>query len=342
LAPFTTFGIGGPAELLVEATRGDELAEIAAGRGADLHVLGGGSNVLIADGGLSGTTAVLRGRFDPVDLNVDADGLVVLDAAWDWPSVATALAAAGIQGTESMCGIPGTVGGAVVQNIGAYGYELADVIHEVVAYDRAEGRRMVLAPRECGFGYRTSRFKGADRGRLLVLGVTLLLAPGRRHEVRYEELGEELSGAGSDLCPESVCRAVLAIRERKAMVFHPGDPATRGVGSFFTNPIITSDHLERLSSQHPGEIPHWPAEAGVKLSAAWLIERAGYPRGGRIGSVGISEKHALAILNLGGDASAAEVVEFAAGIRRRVLDTHGVLLTPEPVFLGFGDDDPLS
>lgn len=342
LAPYTTFGIGGPAAELVEVTSGEQLEALLSGDSAsgDLTLIGGGSNVLIADRGLDGTTLVMRRPPGPIEPQADRHGVVDLDGAADWPSVADSLAERDIRGTESLCGIPGTVGGAVVQNIGAYGHELAGMIQEVRVFDRRAGRRVSLPAEDCGFGYRTSRFKSADRERFIILGVKLRTVPGGSHEVRYDELARELGDTPPT--PGEVRRAVLAIRERKAMVYHPGDPATRGVGSFFTNPVVTPGHFEAVRASAAEEpIPHWTVgQDGVKLSAGWLIEQAGFTKGRRVGNVGLSDRHALAILNVTGRASAAEVIEFARAIRDRVGEVHGVVLTPEPVLLGFGPGDP--
>jgi UDP-N-acetylmuramate dehydrogenase len=229
------------------------------------------------------------------------------------------------------------VGGTPVQNVGAYGQDVARTIASVEVYDRVERRQTALAASACGFGYRTSRFKGADRERFVVSAVTFELRTGPG-TATYPDVVAALGPAAGQATVAQVRDAVLAVRRRKGMVLDPGDADTRSVGSFFTNPIVMPDVHARIAGACAEAVPRYPAEAGrVKLSAAWLVEHAGLGRGTPSGSVGLSGKHTLAIVNRGG-ATAADVVRFAGEVKRRVLDHFGVWLTPEPVFVGFGDD----
>jgi UDP-N-acetylmuramate dehydrogenase len=252
-------------------------------------------------------------------------------AGEEWDTIVERAVARGLAGIECLSGIPGRVGATPIQNVGAYGQEVAETIARVRAYDLESGRFVEFAAAECGFGYRDSRFKREDRGRYVVTSVTFRLAPGGEPAVRYPEL-ERALGEGRRSLAE-VREAVIAIRRRKSMVLDPEDPDARSAGSFFVNPVVPDEVADRIAASHADPMPRYAAPGGAKLSAAWLIERAGLSRGYRNGNAGISSKHTLAIVNRGG-ATAAEVVALAREVRDRVRDRFGVTLTPEPVFVG--------
>jgi UDP-N-acetylmuramate dehydrogenase len=302
--------------------------------GVPLFVLGGGSNVVIADEGFNGLVVRvdIRGR----TLTHDGDGtLITAGAGEPWDETVSDCVTRGLAGIECLAGIPGTVGGTPVQNVGAYGQEVARSIERVTAYDREVSAMRTLAGRDCGFSYRLSRFRRDDAGRFVICEVTFRLRTAEP-TVTYPDIVDYLARAGvSTPDVRDVRNAVLAVRRRKGMVIDPADPDTRSVGSFFMNPVVADvdrDHVAGVAGAQP---PAFPTDAGrVKLSAAWLIERAGFQRGESDGTVGISTKHTLALINRGG-ASARDVLRFAARIKRRVLDRFGVSLRPEPVFIGF-------
>ncbi len=330
LAEFTTFGVGGAAATLSFAETDEDLIA-AASDGAVL--LAGGSNVLISDRGL-GHVALVRTR----GLSLAADGVTLTAAAGEsWDGVPALAARLGLWGVECLSGIPGSVGATPVQNVGAYGQEVADTIRDVEVWDRREGRRATLRPAELAFGYRDSALKGAHAGRYVVLSVTFTLRRRPGDAPRYKELAAAL-GAREEVTPSEVRDAVIALRRRKGMVLDPGDRDTRSAGSFFTNPVLDAAEFAALEAR-VGEVPaHAGADGRVKVPAAWLIERAGFAKGHARGGAAISSKHALALTNRG-DASAAEVFALAREIRDGVGARVGVTLEPEPILLGF--DEPL-
>jgi UDP-N-acetylmuramate dehydrogenase len=344
LRSFCTLGVGGPARHYLEAL---DLDTVEAGlrwaksRQLPLLVLGGGSNVVIGDLGFDGL--VLHVRLRGIEATA-ADGRVELraGAGEEWDPIVRLAVEKGWAGLECLSGIPGRVGATPIQNVGAYGQDVSETVSRVDALDLASGAAVSFANGECRFAYRDSRFKREDRGRYLILAVTFALEPGGPPRVRYAEL-EKALGAGGPCVPAlaDVREAVLAIRRRKSMVIDPDDPNRRSVGSFFMNPIVPDAVRPRLQdllraegqAEAAAAMPSWPAGEGrVKLSAAWLIERAGLGRGYRKGNVAISTNHTLAIVNCGGG-TAAEVVALAREIRGRVRDRFGVTLEPEPVFV---------
>ncbi|HUR50665.1 MAG TPA: UDP-N-acetylmuramate dehydrogenase [Mycobacteriales bacterium] len=327
LAGFTTLRIGGPAGLLVEATSEAELVEAVQAH-PDALVLGGGSNVVLPDDGVP-EVVLVRSR------GVTHDGPdVVVQAGEDWDGLVARMLSEGRVGLEAMSGIPGTVGAAPVQNIGAYGSELASSVVSVRVLDRRTGGVEELAAAACGFRYRHSGFKD-DPTRWVVLAVRLRLGRGTASApVRYAELARALGvGLGDPAPAEQVREAVLALRRGKGMVLDPQDPDSVSAGSFFTNPIVEAA---------PEGAPSWPdASGGVKVSAAWLIEQAGFTKGWGTGRVGLSSKHTLALVNRGG-ATRAELLGVARSVRDGVRDRFGITLVPEPVVVGPHREDPLS
>ncbi|MEM6454091.1 MAG: UDP-N-acetylmuramate dehydrogenase [Acidobacteriota bacterium] len=342
LADLTTLGVGGPPRRLVDGATADDLAALLRDDPA-LRVLGGGSNLLVADAGVDATVVRLaRGRIAPIRRAPDA-AWVRVDAGVPWDALVAWAVDAGLSGLAGLSGIPGSVGAAPIQNIGAYGESLDDTLVAVEVMDR-RGARGLLAARRCGFGYRWSHFRGPWRDRFFILGIVLRLPRRATCPARYPELARTLGCAvGADAPLAAVRDAVLAIRRRKAMVRDdPHDPDQRSAGSFFVNPIVTTaraDAIRDAVAAAQPDAPTMPRYAvdgadRVKLSAAWLIERAGFRRGETRGRAGLSRRHVLALTNRGG-ASADALLQLAATIRRRVANRFGVTLRPEPVFWGF-------
>ncbi|MGC1462795.1 MAG: UDP-N-acetylmuramate dehydrogenase [Terracidiphilus sp.] len=340
LAPFTTFGIGGPARWFVEAASEGEIAEAAAWakeRGVVLFVLGGGSNLLVSDAGFNGLVVHvgLRG----ITLSEDV-GLMIYRAAAgeDWDGFVERVVAENCAGLECLAGIPGTVGGTPVQNVGAYGQEVASSIERVRAFDLEKHVFVEFAAAECGFGYRRSRFNAADRGRYVVTRVDYRLIPGGRPTLRYADLQravQECPPEGADPSLAEVAAAVRRVRQSKGMLLVEGDPDCRSAGSFFKNPVVSEKQVEQIAAASLNQPPRFQAGPGqVKLAAAWLIEQAGFPRGFALGAAGISSQHTLALINRGG-ATAAEILALADRIAAAVEDRFGIRLEIEPVMVGF-------
>lgn len=340
LAPFTTLGIGGAARWFVRVAKAGEVATAhhwARDENVPLFVLGGGSNLVIADTGFDGLVVQIAIR--GIDIGRRGTETVFrVGAGEPWDELVAAVVARGLAGLECLSGIPGSVGGTPVQNVGAYGQEVSGTIREVTAFDRMAGRQTRLGSSECGFAYRTSRFRREDAGRFVICDVTFGLQPGPP-TITYPDVVNVFADRSSgSVALDEVRQAVLAIRRRKGMVIDESDPDTRSVGSFFMNPVVHADVHAGLAAASGGGAPGFPLPGGqVKIPAAWLIERAGVARGHRRGRAGVSSKHPLALVNLGG-ATARDVVELAAEIKRRVADRFGICLRPEPAFVGFSDD----
>ncbi|GIE80060.1 UDP-N-acetylenolpyruvoylglucosamine reductase [Actinoplanes philippinensis] len=301
----------------------------AAAAGRRLLVLAGGSNVVIGDDGFDGEVLLLRTRGVEV-VGEDASGVLVRVAAGEpWDDFVAYAVTSGLSGVECLSGIPGAAGSTPIQNVGAYGQEVAHTIAAVHAYDRQAGAIRVMTPEECGFGYRTSVFKHDDR--YLVTAVDFRLSrSGESAPIRYAELARSLGAEAGDRVPLRQARdTVLKLRAGKGMVLDPEDRDTWSVGSFFTNPVVPAGLLAGI-----GEAPHWPAGEGlVKLPAAWLIEHAGFPKGFAGDGVAISGKHTLALTNRGSGTTAA-LLDLARTIRDGVRARYGVELHPEPVLVG--------
>jgi UDP-N-acetylmuramate dehydrogenase len=337
LAPFTTLRVGGPAARLVEADTVEEIGRVAAEcdrAGEPLLVLGGGSNLLIADAGFPGTVLRLTGR----GLQAAADGDAVrvrVDAAEPWDDVVAWSVAEGLAGIEALSGIPGSTAATPIQNVGAYGQEVAEVMCAVHVWDRQLGGAATLAPEQCGFGYRDSLFKRTSR--FVVHAVEFRLRPGGvGAAVRYAELARTLGIGVGETAPVAAVRdAVLALRRGKGMVLDPADHDTWSAGSFFTNPVLSPAVAAAVL---PDDAPRYPAEDGlVKTSAAWLIEQAGFAKGFGAeltgGRATLSTKHTLALTNRG-TASAADLLTLARAVRAGVLERFGIELHHEPVLVG--------
>ncbi len=366
LAGFTTLGLGGPARRFVTASTDAEI--IAGVRGADergepVLVLGGGSNLVVSDDGFPGTVVqvatrgILRatrsadGAGPGEDSGGGASVAVNVAAGEDWDAVVASCVTADLAGLECLSGIPGRAGATPIQNVGAYGQEVAETITAIRAYDRVRGAVVELAPADCGFGYRTSAFKRttgtAVTGRFVVLAVTFGLARGPLSApVRYAELARALGLAVGDRAALGTVRAaVLGLRRGKGMLLDPADADSRSAGSFFTNPVLDAGQftaLQRAVAARCGPdvtIPRFPAGDGqVKVPAAWLISQAGFTKGYpgshlSPGAARISGKHALALVNPGG-ASTAGLISLAREIRDQVQAVFGVGLASEPVLIG--------
>jgi UDP-N-acetylmuramate dehydrogenase len=340
LAPLCTLGVGGPARWFAEAA--DEATVRAAldwarARGAGLRALGAGSNLVVADAGVDALVVkiALRG----VETR-EAGGAVELTAAAGepWDDLVCLTAARGWAGLESLSGIPGLVGATPIQNVGAYGQDVSDTVTAVRALDTRDGRVVTLARFDCGFAYRDSRFKSGEPGRFVVLAVTYRLRPGGAPAVTYDDIARHLEARGvARPSLADVRESVLAVRRAKSMTLDdPTDPNRRSCGSFFTNPVVSAAEADRIAglARDPA-MPRWPQPDGrVKIPAAWLIERAGFARGHADGPVGLSTRHALAVVAHDG-ARAADVAAFARRLQDAVRARLGVSLTPEPVFWGF-------
>nr|WP_203902138.1 UDP-N-acetylmuramate dehydrogenase [Virgisporangium aliadipatigenens] len=332
---YTTLRLGGPAGHLVVADDEATLLEVLrAPHPEGLFVLAGGSNVVVADEGFPGTVLLLRTR----GVRAVADGAdrvrLTVAAGEPWDEVVARAVADGLAGIECLSGVPGSAGATPIQNVGAYGQEVAETIVSVRAFDRVADAVVTLAPDECAFSYRTSVFKHNDRFVVLAVDFSLTVSP-LSTPIRYAELARALGVSPGDRVPLGAVRdTVLKLRTGKAMVLDPADPDTYSVGSFFTNPIVSSAVFAGLS-ERLGDVPHWPApDDAVKLSAAWLIERAGFPKGfTREGTgVGISTRHTLALTNRGAGTT-TQLLDLAREIRAGVAERFGVDLHPEPVLI---------
>ncbi|MFC5995660.1 UDP-N-acetylmuramate dehydrogenase [Pseudonocardia hispaniensis] len=335
IAPLTTLRLGGPAARLVEAPTADAVVEAvraADAQGEPVLLLGGGSNVVVADEGFAGTVVRFTSRGTALHRRPDGSVLLAVEAGEEWDDVVSATIAEGLGGLECLSGIPGCAGATPVQNVGAYGVEIADLLVDVDLYDRRRDvvRRNVPAA-ELGLAYRTSALKGRDDA--IVLRVRFALSGGDDSApIRYPELARTLGVEQRARVPAAVAReAVLGLRRSKGMVLDAADHDTWSAGSFFTNPVLPQDEAPRVDG-----LPHWPAGPGlVKLPAAGLIEQAGFRRGhpGPGGRVALSGKHVLALTHRGGG-SVADLLALAREVRAGVAARFGVVLRPEPVLVG--------
>jgi len=334
LAPLTTLRVGPVARRLITCERTDQIVDVMralAGEPRDrVLVLAGGSNVVLADE-IADLTVVLL-----ANAGIAVDGATVrAEAGAVWDDVVVAAIDRGLGGLECLSGIPGSAGATPVQNVGAYGAEVADTIRRVRLLDRTTGEDRWVDGSDLHFGYRTSILKHSDT--FVVLEVEFGLdAGGRSAPLRYGELTAALGAEPGDRAEPAVVRdAVLALRRRKGMVLDEADHDTWSVGSFFTNPIVTRAEFDRLASTSDTPVPSYPAPDGVKLAAGWLVEHAGFAKGypGAGAPARLSTKHALALTNRGG-ATAADVIALARRVRDGVMATFGIELTPEPSLIG--------
>jgi UDP-N-acetylmuramate dehydrogenase len=325
----TTLRLGGPVGRFVEGANEEEIVRSVASAGEPVLVMSGGSNLVVADEGFPGTVVRVANR----GITIRGERVTVA-AGEPWDAFVARCVDEGLAGVECLSGIPGSAGATPIQNVGAYGQEIAQTISSVRVYDRHRAAVETLSPQDCGFGYRTSALKGTDR--YVVLAVTLELerSPLAR-PLRYSELARRLDASPGDRPALGAVReAVLALRRGKGMVIDPSDPDSVSAGSFFVNPIVAPEALEAVARRAGAQPPAWPeADGRVKTSAAWLIERAGFHRGYGNGRVGVSHKHTLALVNRGGGTT-AELLALARELRDGVRDRFGVELQAEPTLLG--------
>lgn len=336
LAPYTTFGIGGPARWFVEAlTEGDvaEAVAFAGRRQAPLFVLGGGSNLLVSDAGFPGL--VLRIALKGIEQS--RSGAVAgfsVAAGESWDEFVSLTVRENCGGVECLAGIPGTVGGTPVQNVGAYGQEVAETIRMVRAFDLRTQRFVELNASECGFAYRSSIFNGRERGRFVVTRVDYHLEVDGKPKISYADLKRYFQDWDAHPALAEVSAAVREIRHSKGMLIVPGEADCRSAGSFFKNPVIGADHFARIEAEAKGEVPKYPAGDGkVKIPAAWLLDQAGFHKGYVSGRAGISSRHTLALINRDG-AMAADIAALRDKVIAAVEAKFAIHLEPEPVWVG--------
>jgi UDP-N-acetylmuramate dehydrogenase len=340
LAPYTTLRIGGPARYFCQVTSEAALLEAihsARQRGLNLFVLGGGSNLLIGDAGFDGLILHIA-----IDTSIHTTSTARhidyrVPAGLDWNTFVLQVCEQGISGIECLAGIPGSVGGTPVQNVGAYGQEVAETIHTVRALD-LETLTFVTLPRDaCGFAYRHSIFNTTQRNRYIVTAVTFRFDPRATPKLTYADLKTHFAATTTPPQPIDIYHAVREIRHRKGMLLVEGEQDCRSAGSFFKNPIVPAATLTQIAEAlnlDPAAIPHWPAEPGhIKLPAAWLLERAGFHKGFTLGEAGISSRHTLALINRG-HATAADIARLRDTIQRAVKTRFNIQLEQEPVQLG--------
>ena len=340
LAPLTTLQVGGPARYLVEAASEDDVREavdFARAKDLPLLVLGGGSNLLVADSGWPGL--VIKIAIGGISQQ-EENGTLLMDAGAgvNWDQFVAQAVASDYAGVECLSGIPGSVGGTPVQNVGAYGQEVSETIEWVRAFDLKANRVVILPEEACGFHYRTSIFNTTERGRYIILRVTYRLRQDGTPSLKYADLQRHFAATGSPPSLAQMRAAVRQIRQSKGMLIVPGDADSRSAGSFFKNPVLSEVQFRDLATRAELKglkIPSYPAlDAQRKVSAAWLVEHSGFSKGFTLGAAGISRKHALALIHTG-SASAADIVRLKETIQRGVEKTWGILLEPEPVFVGF-------
>lgn len=340
LGPLTTIGVGGPARYFVECASEHDVrdaVDFARTRSLSIFVLGGGSNLVVSDAGFDGLVLKVAIRGISVSDNDGTEVVIDTGAGEDWDEFVGATVVQNCAGVECLSGIPGTVGGTPVQNVGAYGQEVSATIREVDAYDLKSSEVRRFSNANCGFAYRTSRFNTTERGRYIILRVRFALQRGGCPQLAYADLRKHFAGRD---CPtlREIREGVIAIRRGKGMVLDPADPDSHSAGSFFKNPVLSDEQFRELEQRATARgltVPSYPAlSAQRKVSAAWLVEEAGFRKGYARGPVGISSKHSLAMINRGG-ATAADVVALKNEIQRAVAEQFGIDLHPEPVFLGF-------
>ncbi|MEU4283937.1 UDP-N-acetylmuramate dehydrogenase [Nocardiopsis dassonvillei] len=348
LSEYTTLRLGGPARTFLVAGTTDELVAAvtrADAAGEPVLVLGGGSNLVVSDDGFPGTVVLVDSKgvsFEEGGTDDEGEPVVLLraDAGVEWDPLVERVVAEGLSGLEFLSGIPGRVGSTPIQNVGAYGQDVSQTIREVLVHDRRTGERRRMTNAECGFSYRDSVFKGDDRH--VVCEVVFALRRSKlSRPVAYAEVARTLGAeAGTRVPLERARETVLGLRRGKGMVLDPADPDTRSAGSFFTNPVVTAEEFaavrERAAARLGADVQvpgHPDARGNVKLSAAWLIDRAGFTKGYGDGPARISGKHSLALTNPGG-ATTKDLLELAREVRAGVEEAFGVRLVNEPVMVG--------
>jgi len=345
LAEHTTIKLGGKAKYFVECSTTEEIRaalRVAVEYAMPVHVLGGGSNTIFRDEGFDGLVVKMDLRGIQFFREPDAVRVVVA-AGEEWDAFVRSCVTAGLAGVECLSGIPGLVGAAPMQNIGAYGQEVAETIVQVKAIDRASLQDVRFSNKECKFSYRRSRFNTEDMNAFVITEVSFRLRPEGKPTLNYPELQQQVASSVdlSALQPgleqlAAVREAVLALRRKKSMVIDPSDPNTRSVGSFFKNPILSRSALEDLKNRCRAlgvsdQIPTFPFQNDVKVPAAWLVEKAGFTKGYRKKGVGVSARHALALVNF--DGTTRELLLLAEEIENAVLSRFGIRLEREPVIV---------
>lgn len=344
LAPLTTLKVGGTAQYFAQAKREDEVreaTEFAKTRQLPLFVLGGGSNLIVADSGWPGLVLKIAiGGISTPDTKASAGASVLFSvgAGVDWDDFVAQAVAQNCAGVECLSGIPGSVGGTPVQNVGAYGQEVGESVESVRAFDLKEDRIVILPKPACGFRYRSSIFNSTERDRYIILRVNYRLKRGGSPNIKYADLQKRFAGSKTPPSLPETRAAVLEIRRSKGMLIVQGDDDCRSAGSFFKNPVLAEQQFKELGARAEAKglvIPRYPAlDAQHKVSAAWLVEHSGFFKGYAMGAAGISHKHALALVNRG-EAKASDMIALKDEIQRGVRDVWGISLEPEPVFVGF-------
>jgi UDP-N-acetylmuramate dehydrogenase len=334
LSNFTTLRVGGPAQKIVHAHTEDELIEFvkaADKSGEQVLILGGGSNLLISDSGFAGTVIRVESKGNALDYDACSGGMIEVSAGEDWDKFVELTIEKGFADLESLSGIPGTVGGAPIQNIGAYGHEVSETIARVRAFDRKKSEIITFTNEQCKFSYRNSIFK-EESDRFVILNVTFQLRKGEQSlPIAYAELAKHLSvNIGDRASITTVRSAVLELRGRKGMLLDTSDSQIHSAGSFFVNPILSQEIADKL----PADAPRWPQTDGrVKTSAAWLMEHSGVSKGEKLAGAQISNKHVLALSN-SGNATANDIVELAKMARAKVFEKFGIKLQAEVQLIG--------
>ena len=341
LAAFTTLGVGGHAQFFCEVRSEQDIRDavvFARERELPLFIMGGGSNLVVADAGFPGV--VLKVALLGIRQKGVAGGRVqfTVAAGEDWDAFVAGTVQSRFAGLECLSGIPGTVGGTPIQNVGAYGQEVSQTIVELHALDLDSLERVTFSNQQCQFSYRSSRFNSSDRRRYIITGVDFCLMYNGKPALRYPDIDNYFAASSTEPTLAEVRDAVLEIRRRKSMVIIRGDKDSRSAGSFFKNPIVPEKQYAELAARLGAkglQLPSYPAGEGLrKIPAAWLVEHAGFAKGYAKGAAGISSRHPLAIVNRGG-ATAAEIVALKDDIQARVREEFGIELQTEPVFLGF-------
>lgn len=325
--------IGGEARFFVRAESEAEILaalEFAREKSLEVFVLGGGSNVLIADAGFDGL--VMQIGLKGIEEN---EGLVTAAAGEDWDAFVAHCVGKDLAGLECLSGIPGFVGATPIQNVGAYGQEVAETITSVRVLDRETSKIKTMSNAECNFAYRSSIFNTTHKGKFIVLSVTFSLTENGAPSLRYADIKKYFDGNSKAPTLGEVRKAVIEIRARKSMVIDAADPNSRSAGSFFKNPVVGVSQFDVIAAKFDGDVPHFPAgENQVKIPAAWLIEQSGFQKGYIKGNAGLSANHTLALINRG-SASAADILSLKQEIQDKVRATFGIDLHSEPIFIGF-------
>lgn len=345
LATYTTLGLGGPARKFALCQTENQIREaltFAQSHDLRVFVMGGGSNTIFSDRGYDGLVIKISIK----GLTFDSSGNAVLaraGAGEEWDTFVQQCIARGLGGIECLSGIPGLVGATPIQNVGAYGQEVADTIVSVEGLDRFSQEPITLTAADCKFGYRMSRFKSDDASRIIITAVTFSLMPNAPAVIRYPELQQlidqsvDLHALKSGVKALTTVRAVvLQLRRSKSMVIDPNDPHAKSVGSFFMNPVVTLADFDDVQSRWKAmggtdEVPHFPAGRKVKIPAAWLVEKSGFPKGFRHGGAGVSANHSLALVNYG--CTTQELLALASMIEAGVREKFGIQLRREPVLV---------